>query len=123
MFQEIVYLGYDSINEYNSYQLYDSCFAAEIISPYKSPTLKYVKNRLGNTLTMLSIIKCYETRDLNVARNLAYYYLWMRDHKGYIINNAFIRDQLSLIDASFKNTKYMAKYHNGICQYLKCINY
>jgi len=117
MFQSIEFLDYTLDGEYNQYFLIDSCFVENINSPYGSPSLKLVKNRMGSTLTLLSIIKYYETRNRNVALNLAHYYGWLCHSCGFYIDKSFIKKQLATIDLVFKNTKN--KYYNSTCYYLQ----
>jgi len=117
MFQSIDFIEYVQDGEYNKYYLVDSCFTGNINSPYGSPSLKLVKNRMGSTLTLLSIIKHYEVRNRNVALNLAYYYSWLCHSCGFYIDKAFIKKQLATIDLVFKNTKH--KYYNSTCYYLQ----
>lgn len=117
MFSSIKYVEYDNYKKCNIYTLYDTCFNKRIVSPFGSPSLKDHDNRLGNTLTMLSIIRHYETINRNVAPNIANYYVWLCFTKHYKIDELFIKKQFSVID-TLPNMNITKKYYNNTIRYI-----
>lgn len=112
------YSGFRGAKGYNVFRLRDTCFSTYINSPYNSPSLNNVPNATSNTLAMLSVMKYYDSKNRNVALNLAYYYYWLHESCGFYIDRTFIRKQFSLIDRVIPNMNLMKKYFHNVCQYL-----
>jgi len=122
MFQYLEYRGYDTDNEFNSYWLGDACIQSgcvSIISPHGSPSLQRMEyvHRISNPITVIALIKYYESINRNVAPNLAKYYLWL-ESEGVIINSQFIKTQLSVIENNIVSMKPYSKYYNNTIHYI-----
>lgn len=118
MFKSIQFSAFRSAKSYNVFHLQDTCFSDYIHSPYNSPSLKSIPNAISSGLTLLTIVRHYESKNRNVALNLAYYYYWLNEGVGYYIDKAFIRKQLSTIDHVMPHMNFMKKYFHSVCYYL-----
>jgi hypothetical protein len=115
MFREISYLTYEADKKANVYLLRDSCFIANITSPFNSPSIKDQTHRLTNAITVLSLIRHYESINRNVARNLGLYFYWLYS-QGYTINGRFIKTIFNGLDLMPGNNT-TGKYFHGVVYY------
>jgi hypothetical protein len=115
MFKEISYITYEPDKKANMYLLHDTCFSASITSPFNSPSIRDQNHRLTNALTVLSLIRHYESINRNVGRNLRLYFYWLYC-QGYSINANFIKTMLNGLDL-MPGTNTMVKYYRNIVYY------
>ncbi len=119
MFSSIKYIEYDNDHRCNVYSIYDTCLVNQIItSPYGSPSLSHQSNRLSNTLTLMSIVKHYSMMNRNVALNIAYYYGWLFNDKGYKIDEKFIKQQLDTLN-TLPSMNNASKYYHSVMRYVR----
>lgn len=117
MFKDLAYINYDGHQKINFY-IYDDCgCSGEASTPPGAPQLN-IKTYMGNSLIALTIIKYYENKNRNVAKNLANYYQYLIS-KGFYIDDYFIERQLRHIDKSLKVNIYYKKYFYSVCRYLQ----
>lgn len=115
MFREISYITYEPDKKANMYLLRDTCFTTTITSPFNSPSIREQNHRLTNALTVLSLIRHYESINRNVARNLGLYFYWLYS-QGYSINGKFIKTIFSGLDL-MPGTNTMTKYYHNVVHY------
>lgn len=117
MFRYIDYVDYDTVTKTNIFCLTDTCFRTDITSPYNSPSIKGYDNKVNNAITLLSIIKHYESINRNVAHNVASYFNWLYK-QGFYIDRKVLASLLGGLDL-IPGTNATQKYYNGILWYLQ----
>lgn len=118
MFLSLHWSGRNDEHEYDTFDIVGTCLDSfTATTPFSSPSLKYDKHRVSNSLTVYSLFKLYETHNLNVALNLAAYYNWLVTNMYYQADVQFIAKQIKLIDNALL-TKLHARYYHNICFYL-----
>jgi hypothetical protein len=116
MFISLDYITFDT-KKRNVYALHDTCFMHTIYSPYNAPSLRNQPNPVANTVTLLSLIKHYESINRNVARNIAAYYSWLYCTR-FAITGEFVEKQFKILDANMIDMNVMHKYYNNVKWYL-----
>lgn len=117
MFREIEYLRYDREQQVNIYRLVDTCFIARIMSPVNSPSIEQDRRKIANAMTLLSLIRYYESANRNVAHNVALYFNWLWA-EGFMIDKTFVQKMLNILDL-MPGTNVSAKYYHSIIWYLQ----
>jgi hypothetical protein len=119
MFQRI---HFSHINDRNEpiFTVVDSCFSFNITGD--SPELYDI---VTYSVCVEALIAHYESKRLNVAKNLALYYKWMTDYvygntliKGKAVTDLWLNSHREELTRDVPHLQFGKKYYNSIIQYL-----
>lgn len=117
MFKELIFQGgvrqRDGTRRYR-YTLKDSCFQHQFLT---------ISDMSWHNDVVLKIVDIYESRHLNIVRNIAQFYQWAHNVHGIYVRGT-VNDNIDYIDAVKPSMEYGKKYSELLRRfYLKHLIY
>lgn len=90
--------------------VYDNCFTAKVVDncPCRAPNCPH---------TFYHLIKLYESKSLNISKNLAKYIDWLADIGKYPYDE--LREQEYILAAMYPELRYVTKYRYSVSRYIR----